>query len=294
MRNLSAKILVCSYLAIGCSSSGVTPDKNAWQESDESATSRSLDDDEFENLGITGQRIGRVIGGVLAEPNEFPFLVGLLASRSVASLYCGGTLIGPSWVVTAAHCLKPSMPRFILIGTNSLLKGKGKMFAIKRSIVHGQFSTVNMENDVALIELKKPVSIAAVKPARLAWQLPQEQDMLTVAGWGFTEENGGKLSSELRKADVPYISRTKCNSTDFYFNSVGPTNFCAGYKEGGKDTCQGDSGGPILKKEYGGQYSLLGLTSWGEGCARKNKPGVYTDLILMKDWIKQNSQITNL
>ena len=99
---------------------------------------------------------------------------------------------------------------------------------------------------------------------------------------GYTSEGAISLPKFLRKVTVPIVSRTSCNQA--YFNGVTVNMFCAGYAEGGKDSCQGDSGGPMVNP----YKQLIGVVSWGVGCARPNLPGVYTRVSRYLTWISTN------
>jgi trypsin len=130
--------------------------------------------------------------------------------------------------------------------------------------------------DIAVLRLSSP---SAQTPLR--WAGPEDAalyepgTMATVTGWGNTQEGGGSTNM-LREAFVPVVSDTTCNQA--YSGGVnGPTEVCAGNPEGGVDTCQGDSGGPMIVPD-GASWVLIGATSWGEGCARPNRPGVYAEL----------------
>jgi len=124
-------------------------------------------------------------------------------------------------------------------------------------------------------------------------------DWLTayLAGWLInckfcTTVEYGPSASSLQEVEVKIISTKVCKQPDWY----GPGNrpefdetvmICAGYPKGGKDTCQGDSGGPLQCMNSNGRYTLVGLTSWGHGCAEPKKPGVYTDVVSLLNWIKR-------
>lgn len=104
---------------------------------------------------------------------------------------------------------------------------------------------------------------------------------LTTAGWGRTSE-GGSSSDALLKVEVPFVSANKCSAS--YPNQITDRMICAGFDEGGKDSCQGDSGGPLVKGN-GSSRVLVGVVSWGEGCARPGKYGVYSKVSSVIDWI---------
>ncbi|XP_016137534.1 serine protease hepsin-like [Sinocyclocheilus grahami] len=110
--------------------------------------------------------------------------------------------------------------------------------------------------------------------------------MGTVTGWGNVEYYGTQ-ANVLQEAHVPIISDAVCNGPDYYDNQVTTTMFCAGYEKGGTDSCQGDSGGPFVAVDVlskTSRYRLLGVVSWGTGCAMAKKPGVYTRVSRFLPW----------
>ncbi|XP_054709106.1 trypsin-1-like [Uloborus diversus] len=106
--------------------------------------------------------------------------------------------------------------------------------------------------------------------------------MATVTGWGTTSQ-GGSLSETLRAVDVPIMTDDECRKA--YEDMIEDSMICAGYEEGGKDSCQGDSGGPFVQRSESGVSTLIGIVSWGKGCAQPNNPGVYTETAHFMDWI---------
>jgi secreted trypsin-like serine protease len=158
--------------------------------------------------------------------------------------------------------------------------------------VHPDWNSTTYENDVALISLETPAQAAT--PIRL---IDPAQDgalfhdgvLAVVAGWGRTKERG-QISDALRHVGVQIVSNETCNALSAYGGQIKDMMFCAGFIEGGRDSCQGDSGGPLMAFDGRGSYVLAGVVSWGEGCARKNKYGVYTRLTKLLDWVKEKSE----
>ncbi len=215
-----------------------------------------------------------IVGGNPAPVNKYSFNASLRDNNY--GHFCGGSLISEKYVLTAAHCVESGV-NYIVIGANKLSDNLHK-YAIKRIITHPNWNGDNMDYDFALIELtekakESPVSLSTRK--RLF-----KNDMAEIIGFGYLKENG-KVSNQLMTASVPLVSLVECKAA--YPNKITSTMICAGNKKGGVDTCQGDSGGPLL---LNGQ--LIGLTSWGEGCARPNKYGVYSNVYMAYEWILTN------
>ena len=223
-----------------------------------------------------------IVGGVEAERGEFPYIVSL----QMNSHFCGGSLIAKNWVLTAAHCIyTPSVVTRgkVLIGVHSLREPAPEVFAIKQAIKHPRYQERNQfDYDFALIELSGE---SAFDPVMLNGK-DMEVDLegiSTTAGWGTTKESG-PISQVLMKVDVPLIEQSKCEAA--YPGNILDTMVCAGLDEGGKDSCQGDSGGPLVVETELGDHLLVGVVSWGYGCARPGKYGVYSRVSSAVEWIQ--------
>ncbi|KTF97966.1 hypothetical protein cypCar_00032028 [Cyprinus carpio] len=144
--------------------------------------------------------------------------------------------------------------------------------------------------DIAVLALTKPLQFTDfIQPVCLPTygQRLADGQMGTVTGWGNVEYYGTQ-ANVLQEAHVPIISDAVCNGPDYYDNQVTTTMFCAGYEKGGTDSCQGDSGGPFVAADVlskTSRYRLLGVVSWGTGCAMAKKPGVYTRVSRFLPWI---------
>ncbi|XP_064896256.1 transmembrane protease serine 4 isoform X1 [Columba livia] len=227
-------------------------------------------------------RAPRVLGGSPAAIEAWPWQVSLQYRKEHI---CGGSIIGPSWVLTAAHCFKnsPIIQSWRVKAGSDLLSGTTTL-AVEKVFLAEATSTSAKVNDIALVKLRSPVHVTdRSKPICLPY-FDEELvpgTSLWVTGWGYTQEHG-KLSEILQQAEVKLIDRESCNLSA-YHGEVTEKMLCAGLPQGGVDTCQGDSGGPLLYS--GGHWQVVGIVSWGQGCGDPSTPGVYTSVRAYLNWI---------
>ena len=236
-------------------------------------------------LAKPGQIEQKIVGGVEASVGEFPFIVSLQSG----SHFCGGSLIRKNWVLTAAHCVKGGTVRKILVGLHDQKNAvNAEVLTLKTIIAHPLYNTRTMEYDYALIQTNEDSSYApiALNPTEIGFGA--DEIMSTVAGWGTLREGSYSLPAKLQKVDLPLVSTDECNKG--YKGQIKDTMLCAGYPQGGKDSCQGDSGGPLVANDVNGDRYLIGVVSWGQGCARANYYGVYSKVSAVYDWINTTAQ----
>ena len=246
-------------------------------------------------LGATVASSSAVVGGNDASPGEYPSV----AEITFGPFLCTGTLITPDWVLTAGHCsnitagtvASPASwpPQLINVRIGGVTQSDGEQRSVSRVVMHPDYLLTN-GYDISLLQLSQSSTMAPTQVAgageRSIWSAGTLE---TIVGWGVTSE-GGDAPDRLQEARVPITTDAYCSGA--YGSDFDPlTMVCAGFPQGGVDTCQGDSGGPMFGRASTGVLRVVGTTSWGEGCARPGKPGVYGRVAddPLRPWIAQNT-----
>ncbi|XP_075047738.1 transmembrane protease serine 4 [Mixophyes fleayi] len=226
----------------------------------------------------------RIIGGHDASIENSPWQVSL---QYMGQHSCGGSILAPRIILSAAHCFQKAeqqVDRWRVQAGDSRLT---YLFAsqLDKILIHTSYGLDQKAYDIALLILKKDLSLSAsVQPICLPGfdNILPSGAPLTVTGWGHTVE-GGALASTLQEVSVSLIPSDVCNQE--YFGQILNSMLCAGRLSGGLDTCQGDSGGPLVSLGENSLWVQAGIVSWGDGCGRPGKVGVYTKVTSYLTWI---------
>lgn len=253
-----------------------------------------LDEDGFGELTRADDLVvggpSYIIGGTTAGSSEYPWMAALVQTGFTASSskYCGGSVIHPWWVVTAAHCVlhTPAEDIEIVTGTTDLTNLSGaQRIGVAEIIIHPDYNDYTSDSDVALLRLESPTN---AQPLALIDDtfLESVGVLATVTGWGLTSD-GGFGTNQLREVDVPIVSLSTANAVPDYANSLTANMLPAGFAQGGKDSCNGDSGGPLTVPSPVGSGSMLaGIVSFGgQVCAAPNVYGIYTRVSSFRNYL---------
>jgi len=235
---------------------------------------------------------GYIVGGSNAVRGSLPWQVSIQKWYH----FCGGTIINKRWILTAAHCFtRGSYGVKIVAGDHRLgyTEGSEQEITVTKHFTHPQYNYRSQDNDITLLKLSKDLRFDSyTQPACLAKKANENSDYapgtnVMVSGWGSDRANYDTRSpSTLQVVTVPLIADSTCKKSKYYGNQISSSMVCAGkLGVGGKDSCQGDSGGPLVEN-VNGKWTVLGVVSWGYGCARPNKPGVYTRVARFEQWIQ--------
>jgi len=242
---------------------------------------------------------GAIVGGTETQ-RDWPHMAGMeLLSDDGWSFRCGGSLVRPDVVLTAAHCVSgdesagepdtlPARSFRFLLGSRDRQSGGERIGAVE-VVEHPEWDDGRDGHDVALLKLERPATLGA--PIRIAEGADaanfEPGDPATIIGWGATSSGTGGVRT-LREAEIPIRGDAEC-ARNYTFTATfdAATSICAGNLGGGEDTCQGDSGGPLMVRAADGRFVLVGDTSFGVGCAFPTQYGVYGEVAgpVLRPWI---------
>ncbi|KAF0708688.1 Aste57867_6243 [Aphanomyces stellatus] len=218
-----------------------------------------------------------IVGGKPAEKGKHLYVTSL-RKPSDGSHFCGASLIAPNVVLTAAHCM-PLKPETVVIGSHEASGADGEQVKVKEIFVHKKYNPATFSNDFAIIVLERA---SKFPPVQVSFDEVTPGTPTVVRGWGRTSQ-GGKPSNILLEVGVDALANAQC-AKFLAPEVVDEFMLCAGGKAG-EDSCQGDSGGP-LTVEQNGSEKLVGIVSWGIGCALQDKPGVYSRISTAQSFIQ--------
>jgi uncharacterized repeat protein (TIGR01451 family) len=250
----------------------------------------------------------RIVGGEEAQPGAWPWQVALWDMEYDLWWGCGGSLIGPDWVLTAAHCVTsggfvvPASTIGAAIGRHHVDSDEGYVIGASAVLVHPLYDDFTAGYDVALLRLAAtaplsdnvayvPLATVADAPA----YAPGAPAITT--GWGTREYGTWDFPAGLYQVEAPIYDDDACTAdyqVIYGVDVIDDSMICAGLPEGGKDACQGDSGGPLVVRDGGNLWRQVGITSWGYRCAYPNAPGIYSRIPRFVDWIKGEMRTVRL
>ncbi|XP_041989297.1 transmembrane protease serine 9-like [Aricia agestis] len=226
-------------------------------------------------------RRARVVGGGALQPGEFPWLAAL---RRDGKVICGATVVARDHLVTATHCIfEIEASRLsVLVGEYDVNSTRSAGLAVAHVFQHPDFNRYTYDNDIAVLRLAEPLPDHLYRPACL----PNDDSSLdgvnaVVSGWGGTVEKGPPSNIPM-KAEVNIWSEEECKGAGYGRRKVTPRMICANAPD--RDSCTGDSGGPLLMTQP--YHTLVGIVSWGRGCARQGYPGVYVRVDRFMPWLQ--------
>ncbi|XP_034476946.1 trypsin alpha-like [Drosophila innubila] len=228
--------------------------------------------------GLLPQLDGRIVGGVATTIGSFPWQISLQRNGYHS---CGGSVFRANIIVTAAHCLQNVSPSALQVRAGSTYwNSGGVVLKVANFRNHEGYNGATKANDIAVIRLSGSLAMSSnIKAIGLASSAPGNGAAASVSGWGALYSGSTSTPTQLQYVSVKIVSRATCASGTYsYGNQISSTMICAAAP--GKDSCQGDSGGPLVS---GGV--LVGVVSWGYGCADSRYPGVYADVAVLRNWV---------
>ncbi|XP_045533845.1 trypsin-like [Papilio machaon] len=228
---------------------------------------------------------GQIIGGRPSSVTRHPYQVSMVMN---GNSFCGGFIISPDYVLTAAHCVQNTAAGAIRLRVGSTRRDSGgRIVNVANVTVHAQYGRPRFDNDIAALRLARPLVFSnAVRAIRLPQpRQPVPLVRLTVTGWGLTAPRGRRIPRTMMEARVPVVPHWLCRLS--YGDALTDNMFCGGhFLIGGVSSCQGDSGGPAVFRG-----TAYGVVSFARGCALPLSPTVFTNLAALRDWVSQNTGV---
>lgn len=242
--------------------------------------------------GFVGH-LNRIVGGQDA-PNPIPWQVSVRRSTNGGRHFCGGTVLDAKTILCAAHCFPDKYVDGIYVMAGETNRYRGENIAVSQALFYNAapWNKDTMDNDIVILKLAKPLALGGnIQPACLPSPgfVPHDGSQCMVSGWGALASGNRDLPTILQWVTVPIVNQNTCDNNYRSYYGITSNMICAGYSQGGQDSCQGDSGGPFVCLENGTPV-VTGIVSFGIGCARGDKPGVYTYVPRYLNWIKQQME----
>ncbi len=276
----SRNLLTLTALSLALSACGGTTSPDASQQANSGTTIVSS------GAAQRPDRIPLVVGGSVVAASNYPWMTALVnADDQDASTaqFCGGSLIAPDWVLTAAHCLEDmqAADTDVLLGQSDLNQNNGERIGVDRIIMHPDYASQGFP-DLALLQLSGSSSAPVISLPSRNNPAPNDGELATVTGWGQISETG-PASTQLRETTMPVVDHNTCNQA--YDDDIDQDSMvCAGSPSGDRDSCYGDSGGPLFVQRNA-EFVQAGVVSFGEACGLAGVPGVYARVASYYDWI---------
>jgi trypsin len=239
------------------------------------------------NTTVDGADAKEIVGGFSTSITSVPWQVAILDTSN--RQFCGGSILSPSWVLTAAHC-QVAVGERVGAGVTRLSSiDVGQVTTVVESISFPGYEKPESGKDIALLRVEPPLSLSRITAKAIEFAAPAEgaaylpNQAVTVSGWGALREGGGSPDI-LKKAEVDIWADSAVQAA---YGTAPADQF--GAARAGQDACQGDSGGPVAWAPRGRSPLLVGVVSWGEGCARPDKPGMYAKVSVFSGWVTEKT-----